>query len=266
MGSPESVTVDVFADDLAGIESDTAVINVINAIPGESSISVTLADGTILADSLASGESGDAVSIDSSAQSVSADFTIAGQSRTFELGTETFYGGVYYNVLAVAGDVFTPPALLFEGTSLMQNIASAPGARDMPMAVAETPEPVVVAEPTQEPVVVEVPAPTQIVQNVPIAATLDDVPTARIVLDPGVNLQLREYPNSDARSMGLAPSGTILQVNGREGAPLDIEGNVIPVETASGQITWVDPADSLADRFDDLEPGRSLVECHLLHT
>lgn len=44
--------------------------------------------------------------------------------------------------------------------------------------------------------------------------------TATVQLDPGANLQCREYPRADARSLGLIPSGTSLVVIGRTGEPL----------------------------------------------
>jgi uncharacterized protein YgiM (DUF1202 family) len=75
-----------------------------------------------------------------------------------------------------------------------------------------------------------------------------------VVLDPGVNIQLRQFPSSEAFSLGLAPSGTILAVNGREGGPADADGNPIPLEDGTD---WVDPATLLADETADLEPGQT---------
>jgi SH3-like domain-containing protein len=70
-------------------------------------------------------------------------------------------------------------------------------------------------------------------------------PTARIILDPGANLQLREYPSSQARSLGLAPSGTVLLVNGRAGAPTLPEGATPdPNATAFIDLATLVPEDS----------------------
>jgi uncharacterized protein YraI len=78
-----------------------------------------------------------------------------------------------------------------------------------------------------------------------------------VVLDPGANQQLREYPGADKRSLGLAPSGTIFIVNGREGAPVDISGVEIPVSTdeAGEPVMFVDPATLLTEEVTDLNPG-----------
>src|SRR5690606_15820278 len=44
-------------------------------------------------------------------------------------------------------------------------------------------------------------------------------PTARVLLNPGANLQLRQFPSSEAFSLGRAPADSLLIVLGREGAP-----------------------------------------------
>jgi hypothetical protein len=45
-------------------------------------------------------------------------------------------------------------------------------------------------------------------------------PIGYVELDPNANLHCREYPRSDARSLGLIPSGTALTVLGRTGEPI----------------------------------------------
>lgn len=59
-----------------------------------------------------------------------------------------------------------------------------------------------------------------------------DQPVGTVELNPGANLQCREYPRSDARSLGLIPSGTTLIILGRTGEPLVPEtGNPTPEPT-----------------------------------
>jgi uncharacterized protein YraI len=271
-GSVDDLFVSVYQDDVAAINEATAVISVINTIPG-STVSVTLEDGTLLADELTAGEAGVATSLEPTSQAVILTLTVDGQSVDLAQDATDFYGGVYYNIIAVEGSAFSPPTLVFAPTTLAQGIASAPGADRMVIveapAVEEEPEIEIVEEvddpdvefdvsteaveadePTPEPPIVEQPA---------IVATPAPVfPTARIVLDPGANLHLRQYPSSQALSLGLAPSGTVLIVNGREGAPIDPEGNELPVLDEQGEETeWVDPAELLEDDEDrsDLEPS-----------
>lgn len=74
------------------------------------------------------------------------------------------------------------------------------------------------------------------------------IPTARVVLDPGANLHLRQYPSVDAQSLGLAPSGADLIVLGRRGPA---EAGDEPVDLSD---MTTDPAEGLAQQ-DDLSPA-----------
>ncbi|MBN1202448.1 MAG: DUF4397 domain-containing protein [Anaerolineae bacterium] len=88
---------------------------------------------------------------------------------------------------------------------------------DEPGASSEVVEAPTEAPPTQAPlpVVTEKPKPVAVVE-----------------LNPGANLHCREYPRSDARSLGLIPSGTTVTVIGRTGEPLVPEtGNPTPEPT-----------------------------------
>jgi uncharacterized protein YraI len=77
-------------------------------------------------------------------------------------------------------------------------------------------------------------------------------PTAQVLLDPGANLHLRQYPNTDALSLGLAPSGTALLVNGRAGAP-ELPPNVTPTPELT---PFVDPV-TLLEEGEDLVPAET---------
>ena len=281
LGTLETLDVVVFTDDISGISDSQALVSVINTIP-DGTVSVTLADGTVLAADLPFGEISNVTNVEPGTQSVRYVLTIDGDSASLELTAQSLYGGVYYNALVTEGSRFTPPALTFAATSLAQSVASAPGADDV--VVVEAPpveEPAVeepaVEEPVEEPAIeepvedppveeppaveepqpepTEAPAPT-IVEAQPTA--VPPGPTARILLDPGANLHLRQYPSSEALSLGLAPSGTVLNVNGREGAPIDLDGNEMQVEDEDGEmIDWVDPVELLEDEDDDLIPAET---------
>ncbi len=269
VGSAEDLSVSVFVDDISGIDAGTTGLSVINTIPGESSVSVTLADGTSISEDLAFGESSGTVTIDPTTQAPTVTFTIDGQSATFDLDDQTFYGGIYYNVFAVNATMFTPPSLIFEPTNLSQGIGSAPGA-DESMLTTDTSTTTDAAETTTEDTTstdteTTTTEDTTTAQVQPTQAPLptvppvveEDLPTARILLDPGVNLQLRQFPSSDALSLGLAPSGSTVIINGREGAPIDIVTGEEIIE--EGQEAFVDPATLLTDEDEDLPAEETWV-------
>jgi hypothetical protein len=121
---------------------------------------------------------------------------------------------------------------------------AAPPPAETPVAVPTQSE-VVVPQPTQSELVVA-PQPTQselvVAQPtlLPVATQPPPQPivpqaqqaTAYVELNPGANLQCRELPGSDKRSLGLIPSGTTLTVIGRTGTPLVPEtGNATPEPT-----------------------------------
>ncbi len=124
-------------------------------------------------------------------------------------------------------------------------------------------EEVVEAEPTEAEAVeiVEVtltPTPAEVVAAQPTvapAAAPTDGPTGRVIIDPGANLQLRQFPATDALSLGLAPSGSTLAINGREGAPVQTEG-LFSEELQREIDNFVDPAEDL-DETQDLNPDNT---------
>lgn len=259
MGTPEELIVGAFADDISGVTSERAVLSVINTIPGNSSVTVELGDGTLVADALPFGEASSPVTLDASTQTPTVTFSLDGQSATVDLDMLNLYGGVYYNVFALTATTFTPPTLVFAPTGVSQGTASAPGASQIVVAPVEpeeiapveeeTSSEVVAAQPTEAPQTTEVTQPVQ--TPVVTTSTAFDGPTARVVLNPDANLQLRLRPSREEQSLGLAPSGSILLVLGREGAPVDANGEEI---IAEGEEAWVDPATLLEDERADLDP------------
>lgn len=236
----------VFVDDLSGVTPTTATATFINAMSGSTITNVTLGD-TVISDSVAFGSSGLATVFSPTSGSIAYTVTVASGSGTLQSQSQAFYGGTYYNLIAVEGTSFIPPRLIIAGTAIAQTLASAPGAGTQLAVVPQQP-----SEPSAPSS--EVVSPAQPVQPTPPpAAGSEDGPTARIVLDPGANLQLRQYPSAEALSLGLAPSGTVLSVIGREGRPVAlVEGQEPPAEAAD----WVDPAEGLAED-EDLVPGET---------
>lgn len=233
----------VFVDDLSGVTPTTATATFINAMSGSTITNVTLAD-TIISDSVAFGSSGLAAVFAPTSGSIAYTVSVPSGSATLQSQSQAFYGGTYYNLIAVEGTSFIPPRLIIAGTTLTQTLASAPGAGTQLVVAPQQP-----SAPSSEVV-----SPSQPAQPTPPPATASTTgPTARIVLDPGANLQLRQYPSAEALSLGLAPSGTVLGVIGREGRPVAlVEGQEPPAEAAD----WVDPAEGLAEN-EDLVPGET---------
>jgi hypothetical protein len=261
LGSGDDISLSLFDDALSTINESESVFRVINGIDGEANVALELADGTVLVDNVASGEVGDAI-VEPSTEGVTALVTLGDTTSEFDLLEGGVYGGVYYNALALDGD--EPQVVLFAPVSLAQGIGSAPGSTSVASADTSQDSSEVVPAPTATPAEVvqaatatlaEVaPPPTEVPQVVPAVetqpppATLTG-PTGRIVLDPGANLQLREYPSSQARSLGLAPSGAVLIILGRAGEEVLLEG-ITPDPSATA---FIDPA-TLVPEDADLLP------------
>lgn len=256
LGTPEDLSIGVFSDDIGGINETTALLSVINAVPGESAVTVTLDDGTEVTAELPFGESSSVISSPAVIASPSLTLAIDGASPTIALDPVTFYGGVYYNLFVFGG---SSPRLVIAPTTLAQGLGSAPGAGAAVIAQPEPTSEVVQIPPTPESQATQ---PTAVPQpTIPPTTPTPALPTARIVLDPNANLQLRQYPDSNALSLGLAPSGTVLQVNGREGAPIDVNGAELP--GPDGQ-PFVDPATLLTNEQADLDPQNTWL--NILYT
>lgn len=226
LGTAEDLSIQVVGDNVVGMDAAQARLNLLNGIPG-SSLTAALEDGTFIVGELGFGEASGAVSIAPSAQSIT--LTVSGDdvSGTAVVPVPAFYGGVYYNLLAVSAD--GQLQLVTASTGVAQGIASAPGAASAAVSV----------EPT---------VPTIELPEVQPVIAMTELPTARPAVNPGVNLQLRQYPDPDALSLGLAPSDAVLTVNGRAGAPAALPGVQPPAEE------YVDPA-SLLERNQDLAPA-----------
>jgi uncharacterized protein YraI len=247
-----------FEDAVSGVTAANAVASIINTIPGTSGVDVFLSDDTPLASNVEFGEASPPANIPPTRSALKFTLVRGDVSGTVDVAEQTFDGGVYYNIIVLDGGAFAAPRLLFVPTALAQGLASAPGAGQVTIATNINPN---VAQPTTAPetiatqpaAVQATPVPPTSAPILPPATSVPLVITGRVTLDPGANLQLREYPSSDAKSLGLAPSGTILIVNGREGAPVAlIEGQDPPPEAAD----WVDPVTLLGEE-EDLEAAET---------
>jgi hypothetical protein len=256
----EGVGLQRFDDPVSSISKEEAILNIINTLSTDNVVSAALASAEVLSD-VEAGESDSAILVPSQ-ETLSAAIISEGDIASFDL-LDTIYGGVYYTVLAVEGTGGAETVLL-KPISLAQGAASAPGDQILNVeTVAEETEPAAVAaQPTVAPTV---PAPAetqetdatatpQMSDSLPTAVPpTANVPTAVVVLDPGANLHVRQYPSSTAFSLGLAPAGTVLEVVGRKGAP-----ELGPEETPDPEATpYVDPAWLLTSDDQDLNPAET---------
>lgn len=239
------VTANSFVDDLSGITESQALVSVINAV-NNSQVSVVLDDGTNLVTQVAFGEASKAQAVDPAQGQLGLNLTVGDTTGDLPGPVTTLYGGVYYNIIAVEGEAFQPPQLIVAPTTLLQGVASAPGSGALVVAAEPTADTsaseIVAVEPTIA--VVEVVQPTATV-----ALPADDTVIGRVIIDPSRNLQLRNLPDENALSLGLAPSGSILIVNGREGRPAALAEGAAPPAAAA---TFVDPAAELSELEDIL--------------
>lgn len=136
-------------------------------------------------------------------------------------------------VVAVATEVpavtATPVAVVAEATlTIDQQVQTAVAATLAAVQVQPTAVPVEPTAVVTDAPVVATEAPVVIVTTTPVPAVPvreDKGIYGEVATDPGVNLKLREYPRDDARTLALAPSGTLLIVEGVKG-PAEALANV----------------------------------------
>ncbi|MCY4020596.1 MAG: DUF4397 domain-containing protein [Chloroflexi bacterium] len=243
MGSPANLSMSAYSDDLSGIDRSSALVSLINAIPGSSVDRLTLSSGATAATDVAYGSASGAAKIVTGKQGLSLDLTIGDDSGTVQLPASEFNGGSYYNLFALPGSAFSGPQLLIAETSILRGLDGG--------AMMMEPETAVDAPPEEQVAEVEV----EELQPVVIAAADIDGPSARVNLNRGANLHLRQYPDSSALSLGLAPAGTTLIVLGRRGITeyYGAEPADEPVDLSDFD---ADPAEGL-ERWEDLDAAET---------
>ncbi len=250
-GPADAPALNVLADNLAMIAPDEALIRVTNA-SADDNVSASLGNGVILANSLAAGSSSDSAATAPGTLSLIVSSASAGMTT---LPEQDFYGGVFYDILTFGDSV------VLSQSAIAQGIGSAPGAAESMLVAAQptampptatpaeavlaTAAPVATAAPAET---VAPPAPTIAPVIIPTNAPI----TGRVFnLNVDANLQLRQYPNANALSLGTVPFGTVLIVNGREGALEDIPRSSTPIPA---DYNYVDPVSLLTDDKEDLNP------------
>lgn len=258
LGTLDDLTVEAYTEGAVNLAANAAQFSLTNSIPG-AIITVTLQDGTELFSNVGVGLTTSSVTIPATRQPLTLNISAGTVGSSVEVPVTTFYGGEYYNLIALRDGTgsFT---IDVNSTNISRSINSAPGGSGEIVAAAPTVAPTEAAPQTNtETSVVTAPTATpagttdtgtQVI--IPVAPVAPTLPTARVVLDPGANLQLREYPRSDAFSLGRAPNGTVFVVNGRVGAPIDIlTGEEILL---ADETEFVDPVTLLENDREDLAP------------
>ncbi|MBN2472071.1 MAG: DUF4397 domain-containing protein [Anaerolineae bacterium] len=233
----DTLGLDVYADPVDELASDTARINVINAIPGaDLAINVAEIDTLVPVST--------AFTTDVPAGPYSVLLTPEGGSA-FAVDN-LFNGGTLYTLLVTG--TLEQPAVLLNHTAL--NFQPGSAAALVPAVEEETPAPVEEApvETTPEPEAIEptvVPTEVPTEPSAPPAAAQAVAPTSGVIglvynLNPGANLQLREYPRADARSLGLVQVGTVVSVLGRAGEPDFVDlPDLAPGQDLDPNETWL---------------------------
>ena len=260
--SDEGALLRPYEDPVTTITADESVVSVINALPEDGTVTISAGEATVLG-SVAAGENGSAI-LEPGETPLSATVTVDDEPQTTAL-QDVVYGGVYYSVLAVES-ADGAQAILLGPVSLAQGPASAPGNSTLEVAApsggeeVSTPETIATESPSEA--TEEVPAAaTEIATEVVAEGTVEAQPTpapvavsgpsARVLLNEGANLHIRQFPSSNALSLVLVPANSRLQVLGRQGAPvLDAEETPEPEATE-----YVDPVALLSGENADLNPA-----------
>jgi hypothetical protein len=232
MSMADGLGVKLVADDLSTLDSKTARVNVINVAgvgaPGSATLKI-----------------GDSTTLTSTTPEVSAQPTTLA-AGTYDLSVSVdnpqlnltdkvaLSGGVLYNIIVAGneqdgklivaatgineqpGSVHSDaPTQVAQVATLVPATATPEPAQPTPEPVQPTPEP---AQPTPEESTELVQDPTATLIQVTQAPAAPQGIIATVETNEGVNLKIREYPRTDARTLALVPSGAELVVTGVAGA------------------------------------------------
>ncbi len=297
MGSSAGLSMRRFSDSVDKVDEASAVVSLINAIPGSVISHLKMEGGAIAALNVPFGEAGDAAQIVPGTQSMTVHLDIGDDRGMVEASARHFASGSYYNLIALPGGAFSAPRLLIAETSVQRSLRARPPiiaaadaadsqvepqseAPDSPEAAASAeesaPEPeaasggeqadgIPVSEASGQseslPAADDKPVATEDLSADAAAteaanllleanATSGVTPYAIVAVDPNSALHVRQFPSSDAMSLGLLPPESSTLVLGRR-APVDLDsGDLISLPEYLRDYT-ADPAADLLP-FQDL--------------
>lgn len=236
----------VYTDDFSAVTPTQPVLRVTNIGPEGETVSAALDNGATVATDVSAGNPGELFFAPAPGE-YTLNVTAGGASLAPV--ADIFYGGEYYEYLAVGG----AGAQLFplEPVALARGVGSAPASLAVAQAPALPEQPAQPVEPAPQPTVappVE-PTPAPVIAPPPVVSA-GPAFTGRVFnLDPDRNLQLRQYPNAQALSLGTVPFTTVFTVNGREGELAEILSSATQIPP---DYEFTDPVELLEDERDDL--------------
>ncbi len=235
-GVPAALAVTVYEDNIAPLGVDSARVRLINALNSDLAF-LALGEGTVVQSNQASGR-------EVKKGVFAAELGILGKQLSLRRRL-VLNGGVLHNFVLAGSE--SAPELIYVATSLNEQLGSAAvvapaAAQATPLppnlVMAPTPTPSIGAVPTAAlvliptiPITVPTAAPPVFAQPTPTPFGFTGI-TGIVDTDPGVNLKIREYPRTDARTLALAPSRTLLRVEGVRG-PARLPGEPMPRATAT---------------------------------
>ncbi len=252
--------ISAFSTGAATITADEAVLSLINVAPNITAVASYGSAGPVQDTEVAGQESTSVVVTPTTQEIAISTDSPLGSGSGFGTG---MFGGVFYDAVVSPGEnapvisalqPVSVPLTAGVPTAAIPAVVSAP-AEVFATSTPQQPQPQVL--PTADPnIAVATPTNSQPQpQILPPVQPTPTLPTARVILNPGANLHLRQYPSAEAFSLGLAPAGTVFRVLGREGAP-EAPTFFTPTPTPVGAPTptpFIDPAVGLGED-EDLVP------------
>ncbi len=240
-GAPSALNATLYADNTAPLPAETARVRLINILNTDLAF-ITLDEQTVVQSSQASGA-------EVSRGVFNAEFGIFATELSLR-SRLVLNGGVLHNFI-LAGTA-SAPELIYVALGLSERLGSAavvtPEVVEAPPAAVTPLPPDLVQAPTPTPLVGAIPTvPPILIPTIPVAVPTVAPPaafrptptpfgftgiTGVVNTDPGVNLKIREYPREDARTLALAPSRTLLRIEGVRG-PARTRDEPTPQATAT---------------------------------
>ncbi len=239
-----------FADATGTVDERSAVVKLINAIPDSVINYLQFADGAITGLNVPLNHAGDPAKIVPGQQAMTLHLSIGGVRGEIALPAHYFSSGSLYTLVALPGGVFSAPRLLIAETSVKRQIRATmtdesivssqdepPGSElDAPAGETAVDEPSTELETQAEGIEVssdmvdEAEAAEPATEQVAAASEREPAPSATpasmepsltsyaiVNVNPESALHMRQYPSSDAMSLGLLPAESNLMILGRRG-------------------------------------------------
>ncbi len=239
-----------FADATDDVDERSAVVSLINAIPDSVINYLQFTSGAIIGLNVQFNEAGDPAKIVPGRQAMTLHLSIGANRGEIALPAHYFSNGSYYTLVALPGGVFSAPRLLIAETSMKRHIRATLAGEDIASDIVDARAPDIeqstdesaADEPIIEPAtqveelepdtvivdeeIIDEPPTEQVAEvseqepspgDAPTALSPSLTPYAIVKVNPDSALHMRQYPSSDAMSLGLLPAESNLMILGRRG-------------------------------------------------